>query len=225
LIRRRRNSINLLQSPHGGWLTDRSAIGDCFINNFKSLFASSNPSPDEELLSLFDNVILDADNNLLYTLPAEYEIYDSLTSLGRTKAPEPDGFTALFYVKYWEYIKGIVLLAIENFFQNSHLQREQNHTFITVIPKHLGASSVHHYRPISLCNIFYKIISKLIANRLKPLLSKFISPFQTAFVPGRHIHDNSILAHEMLYTLKSKRGNGKLMAVNIDMEKAFDIME
>jgi hypothetical protein len=225
LIHRRQNSINLLQSSHGGWLTDRFAIRDCFINNFKSLFASLNPSPDEELLSLFDNVISNKDNNLLCALPAKSEIYDSLTSLGRAKALGPDGFTAIFYVKYWEYIKGIVLLAIENFFQNSHLQREQNHTFITVIPKHLGASSVHHYRPISLCNIFYKIISKLIANRLKPLLSKFISPFQTAFVPGRHIHDNSILAHEMLHTLKSKRGNGKLMAVNIDMEKAFDIME
>ncbi|XP_062171088.1 uncharacterized protein LOC133876865 [Alnus glutinosa] len=140
LIRRRQNSINLLQSPRGGWITDRFAIGDCFINNFKSLFASSNPSPDEELLSLFDNVISDEDNNLLSVLPAKSEIYDSLTSLGSVKAPGPDGFT-------------------------------------------------------------------------------------TAFVPGRHIHDNSILAHEMLHTLKFKRGNDRLMAVNIDMEKAFDRME
>jgi len=89
----------------------------------------------------------------------------------------------------------------------------------------LGASSVHHYRPISLCNIIYKIISKLLANRLKPLLDKIISPFQTTFVPGRLIQDNSILAHEMLYTLKSKCGLGGLMAINIDIEKAFDKME
>jgi hypothetical protein len=89
----------------------------------------------------------------------------------------------------------------------------------------LGASSVHHYRPISLCNIIYKIISKLLANRLKPMLDKIISPFQTAFVPGRLIQDNSILAHEMLHTLQSKRGRGGLMAINIDMEKAFDKME
>jgi hypothetical protein len=56
-------------------------------------------------------------------------------------------------------------------------------------------------------------------------LSKIISPFQTAFVLGRHIQDNSILSHEMLHSLKSKRGRGGLMAVNIDMEKAFDKME
>jgi hypothetical protein len=83
----------------------------------------------------------------------------------------------------------------------------------------------HHFHPISLCNIIYKIISKILANRLKPLLSKFISPFQTAFVPGCHIQDNSILSHEMFHSLKSKRGRGGLMAVNIDMEKAFDKME
>jgi hypothetical protein len=166
-----------LRSPLGGWLSDRSAIGDCFITNFKLLFTSSNPSPDEELLSLFDPIISDDDNNLLCALPTESKIYDSLKSLGRTKAPGPDGFTALFYVKYWAYIKGTVLLAIVNFFQNNHLLREQNHTFIALIPKCLGASSVHHYRPISLCNVIYKIISKLLANRLKPLLSKFISPF------------------------------------------------
>ncbi|XP_062166910.1 uncharacterized protein LOC133873195 [Alnus glutinosa] len=225
LIRRRRNSINLLQSPQGGWLSDRSAIGDCFITHFKLLFTSSHPSPNEELLSLFDPVISAEDNLHLGSLPTESEIFASLKSLGRTKAPGPDGFTALFYVKYWDYIKNTVLLAIGNFFQNNNLLREQNHTFIALIPKRLGASSVHHYRPISLCNIIYKIISKLLANRLKPLLSKVISPFQTAFVPGRHIQDNSILAHEMLHTLKSKRGNGGLMAVNIDMEKAFDRME
>jgi hypothetical protein len=65
----------------------------------------------------------------------------------------------------------------------------------------------------------------LLANRLKLLLTNFISPFQTAFVPNHHIHDNSILAHEMRHTLKAKRGHGGLMAINLDMEKAFDKME
>jgi hypothetical protein len=64
-----------------------------------------------------------------------------------------------------------------------------------------------------------------LANRLTGLLHHFISPYQSAFVPSRTIQDNSIMAHELLHTLKSKRGRGGLMAVKIDMEKAFDRME
>jgi hypothetical protein len=65
----------------------------------------------------------------------------------------------------------------------------------------------------------------LLANRLKPFLTNIISPYQTAFVPNRHIQDNSILTHKMLHTLKAKRGKGGLIAVNIDMENAFDKIE
>jgi hypothetical protein len=117
------------------------------------------------------------------------------------------GSTALFYVKYWNHIKGTVLNAVGDFFMHNILLRKQNHTFIVLIPKKLGASSVHQF------------ISKLLANWLKPLLDKIISPFQTAFVPGRLIQDNSFLAHEMLHTLKQKRGRGGLMVINIDMVK------
>jgi hypothetical protein len=184
LIRRRRNSIDTLHSPQLGLLINRRAIGDCFVNNFKNLFTSSNPMLPAEFRNLFDCSISDSDNQFLCAMPTDSEIYDFLLSLERTKAPKPDGFTALFYVKYWNHIKGTVLNAVGDFFMHNILLREQNHTFIALIPKKLGASSVHQFRPISLCNFIYKIISKLLANRLKPLLDKVISPFQTAFVPG-----------------------------------------
>jgi 5-methylcytosine-specific restriction endonuclease McrA len=219
LIRRRHNAIDRLHTPHDGWLSDQTDIGGCFVSHFKNIFSTSNPAPSEELLALFHCSISDAKNVILCSVPSESEIHASLASLGVSKAPGPDGFTTLFYMKYWDCIKDTVLQAVWNFFKHNQLLKEQNHTFIALIPKKIGASTVHHYRPISLCNIIYKIISKLLANRLKPLLSNIISPFQTAFVPGRHIQDNSILAHEMFHTLKSKRGRGGLMAVNIDMEK------
>jgi hypothetical protein len=223
LIRRRRNSISLLQTPNGGWLSDRTDIGNCFVNNFKQLFTSTAPPSPPEFLDLFHLVISDLDNLSLCSIPGEVEIFEALLSLGREKAPGPDGFTALFYVKYWDCIKSNVLLAIGNFFTSNALLREQNHTFITLVPKKLGPSMVHHFHPISLCNIIYKIISKLLANRLKPLLSKFISPFQTAFVSGRHIQDNSILSHEMLHSLKSKCGRDGHMAININMGENFNL--
>jgi hypothetical protein len=105
------------------------------------------------------------------------------------------------------------------------LLKEQNHTFIALVPKKLGASTVHQFQPISLCNIIYKIISKILVNRFKGLLHHFISLFQSAFIPSRNIQDNTILVHELFNTINSKRGRGGLMVVKIDMEKAFDYME
>jgi hypothetical protein len=84
---------------------------------------------------------------------------------------------------------------------------------------------VTQFRPINLTNFSYKIISKILANRLKPLLHKIIYPNQSAFLQGRSIQDNFVLAHELFHTMKQKRGRGGLMALKLDMEKAFDRME
>jgi hypothetical protein len=177
------------------------------------------------MLNLFDNVISIEDNLSICSIPSEQEIHDTVFSIGATKAPGPDGFTRIFYQKYWALIKPVVQSYVWNFFNKHHLLKEHNRTFIALVPKQLGPSMVHHFRPISLCNFIYKIISKILANRLKVLLHRFISPYQSAFVPSRTIQDNSVMAHELLHTIKSKRGRGGLMAVKIDMEKAFDRME
>jgi hypothetical protein len=121
LIRRRRNFIYLLQTPNGGWLSYRTDIGNCFVTNFKHLFTSTNPMFRPELLDLFNPVISDLDNTILCSIPKEPKIFEALLSLGREKASGPDGFTALFYVKYWNCIKSNVLLAIGNFFTSNQL--------------------------------------------------------------------------------------------------------
>jgi hypothetical protein len=114
---------------------------------------------------------------------------------------------------------------VQNFFRSGFLLKELNHTHLALIPKIENPSKVSHFRPISLSNFAYKIISKILANRLKPLLKKIISPHQSAFLQGRSIHDNSILAHELFHSMKKKRGRGGLMALKLDMEKAFDRLE
>jgi hypothetical protein len=103
--------------------------------------------------SLFDNCIAQGENDSICSIPSEQEIFSALSDMGSTKAPGPNGFTALFYKKYWSTIKDVVLSSIWDFFGNHHLQQEQNHMFIALIPKQLGASFVHHFRTISLCNI------------------------------------------------------------------------
>jgi hypothetical protein len=225
IIKRRRNAIDFLKLPSGIWSSERQTIGSCFITHFKDLFSSSAPPLDDDLMSLFDPCISPEDNNSLCVIPSEQEIFSVLNSMGSTKAPGPDGFTALFYKKYWHIVKEVVLACIWDFFGNNRLLQDHNHTFIALIPKQLGASTVHQFRPISLCNIIYKIISKILANRFKALLHLFISPYQSAFVPSRSIQDNTIMAHELFNVINSKKGQGGLMAIKIDMEKAFDRME
>ena len=100
-----------------------------------------------------------------------------------------------------------------------------NHTFITLIPKCPNPTTIHQYHPISLCNISYKIISKILANRLKSFLPDLITPWQTASIPGRNIQENSILAHETFHSMHQKHRLCGVRCLKLDMEKAFDKVE
>ncbi|XP_043717788.1 uncharacterized protein LOC122665701 [Telopea speciosissima] len=104
--------------------------------------------------------------------------------------------------------------------------KELNKTFICVIPKVKAPESADNFRPISLCNIAFKIITKLIAERLNGALDQIISPVKSSFTPNRLISDNILVAHEMFhYIKKQKKGKDKFLALKLDMRKAYDRLE
>ena len=85
---------------------------------------------------------------------------------------------------------------------------EINKTFITLIPKSDNPESTNHFRHINLCNVCYKIIAKILTNRMKHLLNKIVSLLQGMFATSRLIIDNFLLGHELMHSFKKKMGNG-----------------
>ena len=137
------------------------------------------------------------------------------------KAPGPDGFTAGFFQSMWSIVGTDVCSAVKSFFASGRLLKVFNCTALTLIPKCSSPSKLSDYRPISCCNIVYRIISGVLAQRLKGLLPDIISPEQTTFVPGRRIADNILLAQELLrkYHLPTTKSRS---TIKVDIQKAFD---
>lgn len=102
------------------------------------------------------------------------------------------------------------------------MPKEVNSSLIVLIPKISNPTSSHHFRPISLCNVVYKIVSKLLVAKLRPLLDKIISPAQSAFIPNRWIVENQVIVQEILHSFKTRKTKPGLMAIKLDLQKAYD---
>lgn len=143
-----------------------------------------------------------------------------------TKAPGPDGMPALFYKKFWAVVGDDTIAYVLDILNNGAEIGPINQTHIVLIPKKKVCESTNDYRPISLCNVLYKLVSKVISNRLKLVLPHVISEAHSAFVPCRLITDNVLVAYEMFhYPRKKKKGVKGHMAMKLDMSKAYDRVE
>lgn len=146
----------------------------------------------------------------------------AIKDIGAFKAPGKDGIQAIFYQNYWHSIGHSVGDFVKNCFQNKYVPPEINETLIVLIPKVEHPKTIKQFRPISLCNVTYKISTKIIVERLRPLLYSVISPNQSSFIPGRTTTDNIIITQEILHTLRYKKGRWGGMIFKIDLEKAYD---
>uniref|UniRef100_A0A803PHZ0 Reverse transcriptase domain-containing protein n=1 Tax=Cannabis sativa TaxID=3483 RepID=A0A803PHZ0_CANSA len=209
----------------GGWETSERQIGNVFNEFFSDLYNSQGTSLDGDFYDLLSPTISDEENRMMKSVPTTEEIWNVVAAMHPLKAPGPDGMPDFFYRRYWNVVGSEVIEIVQDFFQSGRLERHVNYTYICLIPKEENARTVDKFRPISLCNFAYKIIPKIFATRLREVIDKLISPFQSAFVPGRWIAESSILTQELVHTIKRKKGKGGLMEIKLDMLKAYDRIE
>jgi hypothetical protein len=131
-----------------------------------------------------------------------------------------DKFTSDFFHNCWSIIHEYVWEIIKDYIRLRQVLQALNAMFLTLIPKENNSTSPLHFRPIALCIVIYKLLTKIIATRLKPILPFIISLEQSGYVEGRTILDSVILAHEVIHSLHSTKSQGMLL--KLDLSKAFD---
>ncbi|KAJ9544285.1 hypothetical protein OSB04_023992 [Centaurea solstitialis] len=217
--KRGRNFIHSILDQHGQLRVD-DAVGVTFVDHFAQILGTSDIAVNPVIPnSLFSNTLSLSDSLDIIRPITDEDIKSALFGIGNDKAPGSDGFTSKFFKASWEIIGTDVLVAVHNFFYSGRLLTELNHTLLCLIPKKPNASMVGDYRPISCCSVLYKCISKVICERIKPVLDRLVGKSQSAFIPGRRILDNILMAHEL------KHSGPPRCAFKIDIRKAYDMVD
>lgn len=208
--RKRRNMIRGVRKENGEWVCDHGKIVEASLEYFTGLFTTMSPSSFDEALEGI-GVRVTAGMNDMLNKPFDYEeVKTAIFQMGPSKAPGPDGMNANFFQKHWHIIGQEVAEYVIDVINGDREMASLNATHIVLIPKVKNPMSMSKYRPISLCNVIYKIISKMAANRMKLILPDIVSHNQSAFTTGRLITDNTLVAYETFHYMQSaclgKRG-------------------
>lgn len=226
-----RNRISVIEDAEGKIFHEEEQIAAQIAEYYDKLFKSSSlPSSKEETVAILTEAIspcITAEmNQSLTSVPSFQEIRDALFSIHPNKAPGPDGFSACFFQSNWVTIGEAICKEVQGFFTSGIMRETTNRTFVRLIPKGSWPKLVSDYMPIALCNVTYKLISKILSLRLRPILQSIIGENQSAFVKDRAISDNVLITHKLLYYLKNSEANINCsMAVKTDMSKAYDRLE
>lgn len=176
-IRNHHNSISLINDPNGVCFTDRMDIDKIFCDFFSNLWTDSSNNTIVDIFHALPNdlpLVSSVECESLIKEVTKVEVLHALQSLPSGKSPGPDGFNTEFYCFFWDVIGDSLFEAVSHFFKNSVIPNAWGRTFIALIPKVPTPKLVTDFRPISLCNVCYKIVSKILANRLKMILPRII---------------------------------------------------
>eukprot|EP00253_Pinus_taeda_P033497 PITA_33497 len=220
LYRRAGNQIDKI-TIEGKELSEQEEIKEVAHIHFKSLLTVDLQYMDSaDFLQPVECKINAQQNSELDQDVLEEEIRVAVFSMQSDKAPSPDGFTAAFYRNHWDIIKKDYVRMVKNIFKKNKMGENTKTSHLALIPKDPNPLSFDRFRPISLCNVSYKIVTKILANILKKLLPSLISENQGGFIPKRQIIDNVILIQEAIHSSINRKERG--IIINLDTANAFD---
>ncbi|KAG7551859.1 Endonuclease/exonuclease/phosphatase superfamily [Arabidopsis thaliana x Arabidopsis arenosa] len=218
------NHIHFLLDGDGTRIESQQGIQNLCVGFFKDLLGSDETQPlfaHEDISSLL-NFQCNADQ--VRSFEAEFtkeEIKAAFFSLPKNKASGPDGYPVEFFTNSWSVVGAEVISAVSEFFTSGKLLKQWNATTLVLIPKVQNATKVSDFRPISCLNTVYKVISKLLASRLQSFLPSVISHSQSAFLSGRLLSENVLLASEIVQGYNRSNITARAM-LKVDLRKAFD---
>ena len=185
----------------------------------------ANQTPCDAATVSIEKIISSDLNNQLEREFTVWEVQKAIKEMAPLKPPSSDGMRPLFYQHYWDTIGNDVTQSVLHFLNSACLPENLNHTFITLIPKKNSPEYASDFRPISLCNVLYKIFSKVLANNIKKILPKIIYEHQSAFTKSKLISDNILVDFESLHSMQKHVGKEYYMAIKLDMSKTYDRVE
>lgn len=217
IFRRKNNKILMIKDETGNSITNPNDINNAIMEHYQNLFLSEHLPPPPDIIS---NESLNC-----CQIPAMMEVKEAIFSIGRSKALGDDGYYAHFYHHFWEAIRMDCFNCVKDIFTSLDMPKSMHSTLISLIPKIDNPLRLNNFRPISLVNTSYKIITKILVQRIRPYLKDIISPNHNSFIPGRGSEENFIIASEILHTMNKKKGKKGLFALKLDLEKAYDRLE
>ena len=220
-----KNTIQKLWSSSGQWRSSNAEVAEILIDYFQELYTLANQTPCDAATVSIEKIISSDLNNQLEREFTVWEVQKAIKEMAPLKAPSSDGMRPLFYQHYWDIIGNDVTQSVLHFLNSACLPENLNHTFITLIPKKNSPEYASDFRPISLCNVLYKIFSKVLANKIKKILPKIISEHQSAFTKSKLISDNILVDFESLHSMQKHVGKEYYMAIKLDMSKTYDRVE